>query len=121
MGKGLHKVFKAVVNDILQVLPILGESISKVSYFITKPRNFAEVTILSEDIKKNWLKSTAKEIKTLVNNPNFLVQDPQKGETVIPCMDVYKAKLQSGRSLDKLKLIIVVSGDLQNKELVGDN
>ena len=25
MGKGLHKVFKAVVNDILQVLPILGE------------------------------------------------------------------------------------------------
>ena len=26
IGKGLHKVFKAVVNDILQVLPILGES-----------------------------------------------------------------------------------------------
>ena len=26
MGKGLHKVFKASVNDILQVLPILGES-----------------------------------------------------------------------------------------------
>ena len=26
MGKDLHKVFKAVVNDISQVLPILGES-----------------------------------------------------------------------------------------------
>ena len=26
MGKWLHKVFKAVVNDILQVLPILCES-----------------------------------------------------------------------------------------------
>ena len=25
MGKRLHKVFKAVVNDILQVLPSLGE------------------------------------------------------------------------------------------------
>ena len=24
-GKGLHKVFKAVVNDILQALQILGE------------------------------------------------------------------------------------------------
>ena len=35
-------------------------------------------------------------------------------------MDVYKAKIQSDGSLDKLKLIIVVRGDLQNKNLVGD-
>ena len=35
-------------------------------------------------------------------------------------MDVYKAKIQSDGSLDKLKLIIVVTGDLQNKEMVGD-
>ena len=35
-------------------------------------------------------------------------------------MDVYKAKIQSDESLDKLKLIIVVRGDLQNNELVVD-
>ena len=35
-------------------------------------------------------------------------------------MDVYKAKIQSDGILDKLKLIIVVRGDLQNKEMVGD-
>ena len=35
-------------------------------------------------------------------------------------MDVHKAKIKSYGSLDKLKLIIVVRGDLQNKELVGD-
>ena len=35
-------------------------------------------------------------------------------------MDVYKAKIQSDGSLDKLKLRILVRGDLQNKELVGD-
>ena len=34
-------------------------------------------------------------------------------------MDVYKEKIQSDGSLDKLKLRIVVIGDLQNKELVG--
>ena len=34
-------------------------------------------------------------------------------------MDVYKAKIQSDGSLDKLKLRIVVIGDLQNKEFVG--
>ena len=51
MGKGLHKVFKAVVNEILQVLPILGESGSEFSYFILDLRNFSEVTRLSDDIK----------------------------------------------------------------------
>ena len=35
-------------------------------------------------------------------------------------MDVYKSKIQSGGSLDKLKLRIVVRGYLKNKELVGD-
>ena len=37
-----------------------------------------------------------------------------------PCMDVYRAKSKSDGSLDKLKLMIVVRGDLQNKELVGE-
>ena len=32
--KVYKKIFKAVVNDIFQVLPILGESGSEVSYFI---------------------------------------------------------------------------------------
>ena len=68
MGKVLHKVFKAVVNEILQVLPILGESGSEVSYFIPEPRNFAEVNRLSEDINKPLLKATLKEIKILINN-----------------------------------------------------
>ena len=35
-------------------------------------------------------------------------------------MDVYKANIQYDGSLDKLKLRIVVRGDLQNKEMVGD-
>ena len=35
-------------------------------------------------------------------------------------MDVYKAKIQYDGSLDKLKLRIVVRGDLKNKEMLGD-
>ena len=57
MGNGLNKVFKAVVNDIFQVLPILGESGSEVSYFIPEARNFAEGIRLSNDIKEPWLKT----------------------------------------------------------------
>ena len=49
-----------------------------------------------------------------------MIEDQKDGEPVTPRMDVYKAKIQSDGSLDKLKLIIVVRGDLQNKEMVGD-
>ena len=35
-------------------------------------------------------------------------------------MDLYKAKIQSDGTLDKLKLRNVVRGDLNNRELVGD-
>ena len=35
-------------------------------------------------------------------------------------MDVYKAKIKSDGSLDKLKLRMVVRGNFQNKEMVGD-
>ena len=37
-----------------------------------------------------------------------------------PCIDFYKANIQSDVSIDKLKLIIVAIGYLQNKYLIGD-
>ena len=90
----------------------LGESGSEASHFIPEPKNFAEVTKLSEYIKKPWLKTTLKEIENLINNQTFLIEDQKEGGPVTPCMDVYKAKIQYDGSLDKLKLRIVVRGDL---------
>ena len=107
MVKGLHKVFNNIVKEISQYLPPLGESGSEVSHFIPEPRNFAEVTKLSDDQNKSWLKATMKEIKNIINNQTFLVEDPDKYEPMTPYMDVYKSKIQSDGSLDKLKLIIV--------------
>ena len=43
-----------------------------------------------------------------------------KGDPVTPCMDFYKAKIQSDGSLDKLNFIIVVRGDFHNKDIIGD-
>ena len=115
MGKGLHRVFSTIVSDISQELTNFGESSSEVSHFIPEPRNFAEVTKLAENIRKPWLKATLKEIKNLIDNQTFMIEDPKDGEPVTPCMDVYKAKIQSDGSLDKLKLRIVVRGDSKNK------
>ena len=64
------------------------------SHFIPEPSNFAEVIGLSAYVKKAWLKSTLKDIKILINNQNFLIDDPEKGEPVTPCMHVYNEKIQ---------------------------
>ena len=98
----------------------LGDSGSEVSQFFPEPINFAEVKKSSENIKKPWLKATLKEIKNLIKNQTFLIEDQNEGEPITPCMDMYKAKIQSAGSIDKLELRIVVRGDLQNKEMVGD-
>ena len=115
MGKGLYKVFRIIVSEISQEMTNFRESGSEVSHFIPEPRNFAEVTKLSENIRKTWLKATLKEIKNLTNNQTFMIEEPKDGEPFNPWMDIYKAKIQSDGSLDKLKLRIVVRGDLQNK------
>ena len=61
------------------------------------------------------MNSTLKEIDNLINNWNFLVQDIERGDPVTPCMNFYKEIIQSDGSLDKLKSIVLVRVDLQNK------
>ena len=93
----------------------MEESGSEVSHFIPETRNFSEVLKLLENINKPWLKATLKDIKNLINNQTLLIEDQNEGGPVTPCMDVYKAKIHSDGSLDKLKLRIVVREDFQNK------
>ena len=45
-GQIFTKVFKAVVNELLESLPIMEESGSEVYYLITEPRTFEEGTRL---------------------------------------------------------------------------
>ena len=83
MGKGLYRVFSTIVSEISQELTNFGESGSEVSHFIPEPRNFAEVTKLTENIRKPWLKATLKEIKNLINNQSIVVRgDLQNKEMV---------------------------------------
>ena len=80
------------------------------SQLISESRNFSEVTRLPSYFKKSWLEATLKEIK--INQQSYLsIDEPEKVNIVTPCMDVNKAKIQYGGSIDKLKLRIVVRGD----------
>ena len=40
------------------------------------------------------MKATLKKIKNIINNQTFMIEDPKDGETVTPCMYVYKSKIQ---------------------------
>ena len=60
MNNVLHQLFKAVLNELNNVLLTLGETGSEVSHFIPETSNFTEVTRLPVDVKKDWLKATLK-------------------------------------------------------------
>ena len=66
------------------------------------------------------MKASLKEIKILINNRTFIIDDLEKEDPMTPCIDFYKGNIQSGASPEKLKLIIVVRGDFQNKDMIGD-
>ena len=104
MGKVLHKLFKSVVNELNNVLPVIVESVSEVSHFIPEPSNFVEVAILPADFKKDCLKATLKYIKIVINNHKFLMDYPYNGKPMTPFMDIHKEKIQSDESIDRLKL-----------------
>ena len=80
MGKFLHEVFSTIVKETSQELTNFGESGSECFHFIPEPKNFSEVAILSENIRKPWLKATLKEIKNPINNQTFLIEDPKDGD-----------------------------------------
>ena len=73
------------------------------SPLILEPSNFVEVARLPADFEKTWLKENRK--KYLIIDQTFLLDDSEKGEPVISCMDVHKAKIQYDGSLDKLRFV----------------
>jgi hypothetical protein len=71
-------------------------------------------------VKEEWLKSVRKELKTLVDSGTFQEDTPHSGKTSTPVMEIFKVKVKSDGSLDKLKTRLVVRGDLQDKNITED-
>ena len=80
------------------------------SQFNIELSNFADIKGLPADVKKSWLKATLKKIKNIINNKTFIMDNPEKEDSVKPYMDAYKEKIPFDGSPDKLKLIIIVRG-----------
>jgi len=59
-------------------------------------------------------------LKTLVNAKTFIHDTLQKKEISTPVMEMFKFKIKSDGTLDKLKTRLVVRGDLQRKSISED-
>jgi len=71
-------------------------------------------------IRDEWLKAVKKELKTLVDSKTFVPDKMGPGETSTPVMEIFKVKVKSDGSLDKLKARLVVRGDLHDKNITED-
>jgi dephospho-CoA kinase len=58
--------------------------------------------------------------KKLVDSGTFARDTMNEGETSTPVMETFKVKVKSDGSLDKLKMRLVVCGDLQDKNIAED-
>jgi hypothetical protein len=85
------------------------------------PKSIRDVLKMQEGtVRQEWLKAIKKEIKTLVDSGTFARDTMHKEERSTPVMETFKVKVKSNGSLDKLKMQVVVCGDLQDKNITED-
>ena len=117
-GPSSVKLAKAFHAEVIQQTKDVDARGSDASAFMPPPQNMVQVLKLKNfKIKKAWIASCGKEITTLIENDTFGFEDPPSGTKVIPVMEDLRVKILEDGMLDKLKVRIVVRGDLQKKLL----
>ena len=92
------------------------------SPFLPEPSRSSDLFNLPAHILKYWVQSFSKELRGL-----FLVEQAfdknvqlPAGASVLPVKDVYKVKISSDGTIDKLKVRIAIRGDL-DQDAIGEN
>jgi hypothetical protein len=115
----------ACASEAIPSLPSSGDALS----WEPAPKSIQEILKMPEGtVRQAWLKSVWKELKALVDAKTFAKRkeepsdpdNPQPGEASTPVMEIFKVKIKSDGSLDKLKTRMVVRGDLQDKNITED-
>jgi hypothetical protein len=107
-----HQLLKHPLHDKLrQAFP---DGKWPVDLFLPEPQGLKAVLRLDGAVRRLWLEAIKKEIKSLIENGTFDINDkPHPTEQVIPTIFVFKAKQRADGYLDKLKARAVQRGDLQ--------
>ena len=85
--------------------------------YLPEPKSLAKIKNLPPTLQREWLAVSKKEFKFIIKDGtlNGGEETMRKGDEVIPCMLIFKAKVTSHGFLDKLKARCVARGDLQVK------
>jgi hypothetical protein len=110
----------ALLTDIRHVFHVEVNNIdiggSDPAPYLPEPRFWWELRSLSPSIRKAWLVSMRSELKALLTATTFIKNTPDStpssDEFIVPTTVVYKAKLRSDGSVEKLKSRICQRGDL---------
>ena len=81
-----------------------------------------QINDLPELGHRAWTAAFEKEVKALVDNDTFdLTVLPEPDEQVVPTTDLFRAKLKSDGTIDKLKVRIAARGDLDKGSVTENN
>ena len=89
-----------------------------INKYLPEPQSLKSVLRLDEAIRRAWLHAIYVEIKNLIDNKTFILNEtPNKGELVVPVKLILKAKQTATGHLEKLKARLVARGDYQKRRM----
>ena len=89
--------------------------------FLPEPQSLKGFRYLSPKVLKAWLKAFRSELENHINKTTFTAPSDYEGEKSLPVTVIYKTKLRSDGMVDKLKVRVAISGDLDEAAQDEDN
>jgi hypothetical protein len=117
IGSSYQELARARAIEAMPAIPTTTDALS----WEPAPNSIRDILKMPDGtVHQEWLKSVKKELKTLVDAKTFVADNLQDGEISTPVMEIFKVKVKSDGSLDKLKTRLVVRGDLQDRNITED-
>lgn len=91
-------------------LSITNQQVLNSIFNVTEPTSFSQATL-----HPGWKQAMKSEIQALIDNQTWEVVKLPEGRKVLPSKWVYKVKHRSDGSIKRLKVRLVIGGDIQRE------
>lgn len=91
-------------------LSITNQQVLNSIFNVTEPTSFSQATL-----HPGWKQAMKSEIQALIDNQTWEVVKLPEGRKVLPSKWVYKVKHRSAGSIKRLKVRLVIGGDIQRE------
>ena len=91
------------------------------SKYLPEPATVKAITKLPDDVRQQWLKSLRGELQTQLDMKTFSIAKKYNGEQCLKVTVIFKVKLQSDGTIEKLKSRVAIRGDMDKGAEGEDN